>query len=375
TRCSSFSHPERPVRDGNDLACLFFAALATSTLTGMLIQHKKEHVIHGGMTRDDVLFQYTTTGWMMWNWMVSALSVGATIVLYDGSPFMPNPGALWDLIDRHNHSKTLVTALVSLHEIRLTSNETPKVYTSPNCATCKFTEDHHSLTSLHSVYSTGSPLKPESFDYVYEKVAPKALLGSITGGTDICSLFAGHNTSLPVYRGEIQCLCLGMKVESWSHEGKAVFGRSGDLVCTKPFPAMPLYFFGDNDGRKYRDAYFAAYDGTTVCAPPLVAFPGVLTRALETFTAVEDSLAVGQIIPGMMDERVVLFLKCRGGRAAFTPELVDDVKKRIRTQLSPRHVPAVVLPIDEIPVMFSSSAARSRAGVNAAPGIFFSVRK
>lgn len=171
---------------------------------GLLLQLKKEHIIHGGLSKDDVFFYYTTTGWMMWNWLVAVLSVGATIVLWDGSPFKPSPGALWELVDelQITHFGTSAKYIQSVMEVGYKPRET-----------CN-------LSTLKAIYSTGSPLKPESYDFVYRDVKEDVLLGSITGGTDICSLFAGHNVALPVYRGEIQCRCLGMKIEAWDGQGK-----------------------------------------------------------------------------------------------------------------------------------------------------------
>ncbi|KAJ9060106.1 hypothetical protein DSO57_1034394 [Entomophthora muscae] len=215
------------------------------TAGGMLIQHKKEHIIHGNLSEKDVVFQYTTTGWMMWNWLVSVLSIGATIVLYDGSPFKPSPLALFELVDELNITAfgTSAKYIQAVEEAGVKPNEKLR------------------LTTLHSLYSTGSPLKPESFDFVYSSIKNDICLGSITGGTDICSLFAGHNTALPVYRGEIQCRCLGMAIASWNDSCQPVFDQSGDLVCTRPFPCMPAMFWNDKDGSKYRGAYFDTFPG------------------------------------------------------------------------------------------------------------------
>ncbi|RUS31282.1 acetoacetate-CoA ligase [Jimgerdemannia flammicorona] len=345
---------------------------------GLLLQLKKEHVIHGDLLPDDVFFYYTTTGWMMWNWLTAGLAVGATIVLFDGSPFKPGPGALWEL------------GLVELWRFN----------------------DHHNLSTLRAVYSTGSPLKPESFDFVYSAVKKDVLLGSITGGTDICSLFAGHNAALPVYRGEIQCRCLGMKIEAWDGQGeflkrvverctvcdffmcgqgsngqygmlaltstshltdKPVYGQSADLVCTVSFPCMPVYMFDDADRSKYTNAYFAVYPsvwyhGDFVWMNPgtggvvmLGRSDGTLNPAGVRFGSaeiynvvdkfaddVEDSLCVGQKLVGMEDERVVLFLKMRDGRR-FDDALAKRIKSRIRDELSARHVPVFVLEIMDIP--------------------------
>ncbi|CAM0140113.1 hypothetical protein VKS41_005726 [Umbelopsis sp. WA50703] len=325
---------------------------------GLLLQLKKEHVIHGGVTPDDVFFYYTTTGWMMWNWLVSVLSVGATIVLWDGSPFKPSPAALWELTDelQITHFGTSAKYIQSVMDVGYKPKEA-----------CK-------LDTLKAIYSTGSPLKPESYDFVYRDIKQDVLLGSITGGTDICSLFAGHNVALPVYRGEIQCRELGMKIEAWDGQDKPVFGQSGDLVCTVPFPCMPVEMYNDDNMRsKYMNAYFSVYQGvwyhgdfvwinpTTKGVVMLGRSDGTLNpsgvrfgsaeiyNVVDEFLSkgVEDSLCVGQKI-SEDDERVVLFLKMKDN-AQLTESLIKDIKVRIRSELSPRHVPAFILPIQDIP--------------------------
>ncbi|KAJ3152306.1 hypothetical protein HDU89_001526 [Geranomyces variabilis] len=321
---------------------------------GVLIQHLKEHVIHGDMTEKDVFFYYTTTGWMMWNWLVSGLVAGATVVCYDGSPFKPTPSRLWDLVDELNVSVfgTSAKYIQSLQEARVVPIQT------------------HKLTNLRIIYSTGSPLKPESFDYVYNKVKKDVLLGSITGGTDIVSLFAGHNTALPVYRGEIQCRCLGMAIEAWDDAGKDVADQSGDLTCTKPFPVMPVYFWDDPKNEKYHGAYFARFPGVWyhgdfvlinsktggvtmlgrsdgTLNPSGVRFGSAeLYNILDEFPQMADTLVVGQKRGD--DERVILFCKMAPGEK-FTNELVESVKLAIRSRLSARHVPAVIMEIADIP--------------------------
>ncbi|KAK9709369.1 hypothetical protein K7432_009073 [Basidiobolus ranarum] len=321
---------------------------------GMLIQHKKEHVIHGNLTENDVFFQYTTTGWMMWNWLVAGLSLGCTVVLYDGSPFKPGPESLWQMVDTFGITAfgTSAKYIQSLQDVNFKPNE------------------HFNLSTLHSLYSTGSPLKPESFDYAYRHIKSDLCLGSITGGTDICSLFAGTNTATPVYRGEIQTRCLGMAIEAWDGPEKPVYGQSGDLVCIKPFPCMPVYFWNDEDGSKYKSAYFDNYDGvwyhgdfvyinaSTGGVIMLGRSDGTLNPAgirfgsaeiyniVDNFVEVEDSLVVGQ--KQDVDERVVLFLKMASGYE-FNEDLISRLKMKIRQQLSARHVPAVFLTTQEIP--------------------------
>uniref|UniRef100_A0A452SYW2 Acetoacetyl-CoA synthetase n=1 Tax=Ursus maritimus TaxID=29073 RepID=A0A452SYW2_URSMA len=212
---------------------------------GTLIQHLKEHVLHGNMGSGDIMLYYTTVGWMMWNWMVSALATGAAVVLYDGSPLVPTPNVLWDLVDRIGITilGTGAKWLAVLEEKNMKPVET------------------HSLQTLHTILSTGSPLKAQSYDYVYSCVKSSVLLGSISGGTDIISCFMGQNFSIPVYKGEIQARNLGMAVEAWNEEGKAVWGESGELVCTKPIPCQPTHFWNDENGSKYRKAYFSRFPG------------------------------------------------------------------------------------------------------------------
>lgn len=243
---------------------------------------------------------------------------------------------------------------------------------------CFFIVDVCKLEHLKAIYSTGSPLKPESFDFVYEHIKKDVLLGSITGGTDICSLFAGHNAALPVYRGEIQCICLGLNIQSWESVNSPVYARAGDLVCVTPFPCMPVYMYGDGpDKLKYKGAYFDVYPhiwyhGDFVWINPETGGVVMLGRSDGTLnpngvrfgsaeiynvvdkfnvdSGIEDSLCVGQKIKGEDDERVVLFLKMKDQSKGVSEELVKKLKTTIRSQLSPRHVPAFILPIADIPV-------------------------
>jgi len=321
---------------------------------GTLIQHLKEHLLHGNMNRQDVIIYYTTTGWMMWNWLVSALAVGASVVLYDGSPLVPTPHVLWDLVDQ------IGITILGTGAKWLSALEDRKVQPIKT----------HNLSSLHTILSTGSPLKPASFDYVYSSIKADVLLGSISGGTDIISCFAGQNPTVPVYRGEIQTRNLGMAVESWNDEGEAVYDESGELVCTKPFPCMPIYFWNDPQGLKYKKAYFNKFAGVWThgdfCSissltggilmlgrsdgtlnPAGVRFGSAeIYNIVERFEEVEDSLCVGQLTNE--GERVVLFLKMANG-FSFDNELVTRVKSTIRQRLSARHVPEIILETKEIP--------------------------
>ena len=316
---------------------------------GALLQHFKEHQIQGDITSKDIVFQYTTTGWMMWNWLISAVAI-TTIVLFDGSPFQPSPQHLWKLID------DLQITVFGTSAKYLQSLEQFKVH--PN-GFCK-------LTSLRTITSTGSPLKLESYNFVYEHIKP-VLLGSITGGTDIVSCFCGYTTDVPVVKGEITCRNLGMSV--FAHkDGKAVYDEPGDLVCTRAFPSMPLYFL--NGLEKYKNAYFAVdpeiwhhgdycqinlktggivmlgrSDGTL--KPGGVRFGSAeLYKVTDQLKWITDSLAVGQQIKD--DERVVLFVKMDG---ELTEALIKEIKAKIRVELSPRHVPAIILKCPDIPVI------------------------
>lgn len=322
---------------------------------GTLIQHLKEHILHGNMTSSDTIFCYTTVGWMMWNWLVSALATGAAVVLYDGSPLVPTPNVLWDLVDRIGI--TILGTGAKWLSVLEEKNMKPV--------------ESHNLQTLHTILSTGSPLKAQSYEYVYKCVKSSVLLGSISGGTDIVSCFMGQNPSLPVYKGEIQARNLGMAVEAWNEEGKAVWGESGELVCTKPFPCQPTHFWNDENGSKYRKAYFSKFPGVWAhgdyCRinpktggivmlgrsdgtlnPNGVRFgSSEIYNIVEAFEEVEDSLCVPQYNKDR-EERVVLFLKMAAGHA-FRPDLVKRIQHAIRIGLSARHVPSLILETKGIP--------------------------
>ncbi|PFH52736.1 hypothetical protein AMATHDRAFT_73869 [Amanita thiersii Skay4041] len=343
---------------------------------GMLLQAKKEFVICGDLQPRDIFFYYTTTGWMMWNFLVSGLSVGCTIVLYDGSP-LRTPSYLWQLTDR----------------LGITIFGTSAKYID-QLSKCYKPREHHNLHSLRHLYSTGSPLAPALFDYVYEHIHPHVLLGSITGGTDICSLFAGMCSALPVYRGEIQCRMLGMAIESFSPAGAAnPPGEAGELVCTKPFPCMPLGFwplagYGKAEDVKgaqtrFQQSYFAEYPGVWYHGDHVIISPsksgnggglvmlgrsdgvlnpgGVRFGSSEIYDVIElcfsqpnaeyvvvDSLAIGQKVENGTDERVVLFLKLMEGQE-LSCEFEQKIKSEVRSRRSPRHVPAKVIQVPDIP--------------------------
>jgi len=327
---------------------------------GTLLQHLKEHRLHSDVKRGDRLFYFTTCGWMMWNWLVSGLASGATLLLYDGSPFVRAGRMLWDYADeeRMTHFGTSAKYIDALKKVALVPRK------------------DYVLATLTTMLSTGSPLAPESFDYVYQAVKDDLELASISGGTDIVSCFVLGNPTLPVWRGEIQCRGLGMAVDVFDEEGQQVppgRGERGELVCVKPFPSMPIGFWNDPDGAKYRAAYFERFPGvwchgdyTEITAHGGVIIHGrsdatlnpggvrigtaEIYRQVEQLDEVVESLVIGQDWPPgeVGDVRVVLFVKLRDG-LELTPALVDRIQKHIRANTTPRHVPAKVVQVTDIP--------------------------
>jgi len=325
---------------------------------GTLLQHLKEHVLHGDLRRDSRLFYYTTCGWMMWNWLVSGLAVGATIVLYDGSPIpQRETGILWRLAgdEKITHFGTSAKFLAMAEKL----GQQPA--------------RDHVLDSLEVIYSTGSPLAEHSYDWVSDAISPRVRLSSISGGTDIISCFALGAPTLPVYRGELQCLGLGMAVEVWDPDGNPVIGMPGELVCTRPFPSMPVSFWDDADGAKYRAAYFAHYDGAwrhgdwaqRTAHHGLVILgrsdatlnPGgvrigtaEIYRQVEQVPEVLESVVVGQdiTVDGTPDVRIVLFVRLRDGQQ-LDDTLRQAIRARIRSEASPHHVPKVILAVPDLP--------------------------
>ena len=326
---------------------------------GTLLQHLKELVLHCDVGPEDRVFYFTTCGWMMWNWLVTALATGATVVLYDGSPFHPDPGVLWDLTaeERVTVYGGGAKYFAALEKAGVTPGKT------------------HDLSRLKLILSTGSPLLPQSYDYVYRDIKPDVQLSSISGGTDIISCFALGCPVLPVWRGEIQCRGLGMKVEVYDDSGRPVRGQQGELVCTAPFPSMPVSFWNDPDGKIYRRSYFERYpkdrsnlgvwahgdyaeltehDGLIIYGrSDAVLNPGgvrigtaEIYRAVEALPEVLESLAVGQDWGG--DVRVVLFVKTRP-EVVLDAALIGSIRSTIRAQSSPRHVPAKIIPVPDIP--------------------------
>ncbi len=320
---------------------------------GTLIQHLKEHQLHCDIHPGDRVFYYTTCGWMMWNWLLTALASRATLLLYDGAPFHPDGNVLFDFADE--------TGMTLFGTSARFIDAVAKSGLSPSAS--------HRLETLRTITSTGSPLAPESFDFVYRSVKRDVHLASISGGTDIVSCFVLGNPLGPVHRGELQARGLGMKVEVFDEDGSSLVGAKGELVCTMAFPSMPVGFWNDPDGAKYHAAYFERYPGVWHHGDyvELTAHGGVIIygrsdavlnpggvrigtaeiyRQVEQVEDVLESLVIGQ--QWEHDERIVLFVRLREG-CSLTPELESRLKNRIRSSTTPRHVPARIVEVTEIP--------------------------
>ncbi len=320
---------------------------------GTLLQHLKEHRLHCGVTPGERLFYFTTCGWMMWNWLVSGLAAGATLCLFDGSPFAPDGNVLFDYAAQEQFA-VLGTSAKFIDAVRKAGLEPAKT---------------HDLSSLRLLTSTGSPLSPEGFSFVYEGIKPDVHLASISGGTDIVSCFVLGNPALPVYRGEIQCPGLGMAVDVWDDHGKSITGEKGELVCTKPFPAMPIGFWNDPEGVKYHAAYFSRFDNVWTHGDFAEWTPhrgivihgrsdatlnpgGVRIGTAEIYNQVEqmdevlEAICIGQDWDD--DVRVVLFVRLADG-VAIDEDLQARICTKIRTGASPRHVPARIIAVSDIP--------------------------
>jgi acetoacetyl-CoA synthetase len=324
---------------------------------GTLLQHWKELALHTDLREGDVLFYFTTCGWMMWNWLVSGLALGATLVLYDGAPLAPDPGILWRMAEaeRVNVFGTSAKYLAMLEKEGLRPG------------------DMVDLSPLRAVLSTGSPLAPSSYDFVREAIGPRVRVSSISGGTDIVSCFALGDPTGPVYRGELQMRGLGMAVEVWDEDGKPVVNAPGELVCTKPFPSMPVAFWNDPTGAVYRAAYFehwpgvwrhgdwaelTEHDGLVIHGRSDATLnPGgvrigtaEIYRQVEQIAEVLESLVVEQTLGavGGTDSRIVLFVRMREGEV-LSDALRETIRRRIREFTSPHHVPRVIVPVRDIP--------------------------
>ncbi len=320
---------------------------------GILVHHLKELMLHSDLKRDDTIFYFTTCGWMMWNWLTSSLGVGATLMLFDGNPFHPHPGALWEMaqdekITVFGTSAGYIAALINAG-------------VKPGQA--------YDLTPLRAVLSTGSPLSIEGFEFIYNDVKKDLQLASIAGGTDLNGCFALGNPMGPVYAGELQCRGLAMDVRAFDLNGNELIDEEGELVCCKPFPSMPIYFWDDPDGSKYHSAYFDVYpniwrhgDFVTVTNRGGVIMLGrsdatlnpggvrigtaEIYRQVEQMDEIDDSVVVGQ--DWKNDIRVILFVKLAAG-FELTEELKNKIKQVIRTNASPRHVPAKIISVPDVP--------------------------
>ncbi|HKA03073.1 MAG TPA: acetoacetate--CoA ligase [Acidimicrobiales bacterium] len=320
---------------------------------GVLLMHLKEHQLHCDVNPSDRVFYFTTCGWMMWNWLTSALASKAGIVLFDGSPVFPRPAALFDLADRYDVT-LFGTSAKFLDGVR-------KVRVAPRTS--------HRLVSLRTITSTGSPLGPEGFHYVYDKVKADVHLASISGGTDLCGCFVGGDPTRPVWAGEIQGPMLGMAVDVYDDAGRPLARRTGELVCTQPFPSRPLGFWGDADGSRYHAAYYERFPGVwahgdfaawtehggivisgrsdaTLNAAGVRIGTAEIYRQVEQLDEIAEAIAVGQRWDA--DTRIVLFVKMAPGYE-LTDELRATIRDRLRRNCSPRHVPARIVAVADIP--------------------------
>ena len=324
---------------------------------GTLVQHLKEHQLHCDIGPDDRLFYFTTCGWMMWNWLMSGLASGATLILYDGAPLLRRRPILWDMAA----AERITIFGTSAKYLALAEKEDVRPI------------ETHDLSALKSILSTGSPLAPQSFDYVYEAVKKDVRLSSISGGTDIISCFAGGNPIAPVWRGEIQALGLAMRVEVFDELGNPVRGRAGELVCTAPFPSMPISFWNDPDGAKYQGAYFDVYPNAwrhgdwceitehggmiiygrsdaTLNPGGVRIGTAEIYRQVEQLPEVVESIVVGQDVATEFgtDIRIVLFVRLRDG-TSLDDALRERIRKQIRDNTSPHHVPKKIIQVPDLP--------------------------
>ncbi len=327
---------------------------------GVLINHLKELMLHTDLKREDTIMYITSCSWMMWNWLLSALAVGATIVLFDGNPNYPDPGAMWQLIQ--DEKITIFGCSATYINYLQSQGATP--------------EKDYDLSSLREISQTGSPLSVEGFEYVYQQIKKDLHFNSISGGTDINGCFAAGSPTLPVYAGELQALALGMKVKAYDEKGNPIVDQRGELVCEAPSPSMPLYFWNDPNNERYREAYFSFYPdknvwrhgdyimihsdtgGTTFLgrSDAVIKPSGVRIGTAEIYNVVErleeiaDSLAIGQDWKG--DQRIVLFVKVAQGYN-LTEDLKDKIRKTLRYEASPRHVPGLIIEVPDIPYTFN----------------------
>ncbi|MFK5980295.1 MAG: acetoacetate--CoA ligase [Rhizobiaceae bacterium] len=320
---------------------------------GILLMHLKEHQLHYGLGDESRFFYFSTCGWMMWNWLASGLASGATLMLYDGSPFAPDGNVLFDYAAEEKFT-FFGTSAKFIDAVR-NADLNPAIT--------------HDLSAVRVITSTGSPLAPENYDFVYSHISPNVHLASISGGTDIAACFVGGDPTKPVYKGEIQASGLGMATEVWNDEGEPVQLEKGELVCVKPFPSMPIGFWNDLDGSKYHDAYFARFDNiwchgdfaewtehggmvihgrsdATLNPGGVRIGTAEIYNQVEQLTQVDEALCIGQSWES--DVRVVLFVKLAAG-VTLDEALTKTIKQKIRTGATPRHVPAKIIAVADIP--------------------------
>ncbi len=330
---------------------------------GVLLNHLKEIILHTDLKREDIIFYITSCSWMMWNWLISSLAVGATIVLYDGSPMFPDSGAMWNLISKEK--VTVFGCSASYIHLLKKINETPSRY---------------DLSSLREISQTGSPLSMEGFEYVYSAIKSDIHLNSISGGTDINGCFVAGSPIQPVFSGELQSPALGMKIKAYNKNGIPVYDEQGELVCERPTPSMPLYFWDDPDGSKYRHAYFDIFPGVwrhgdyvlmhsdtggvtfygrsdAVLKPSGVRIgTAEIYAQLEKLPELADSLAIGQ--DHESDQRVILFVKLADGQI-LTDALKEKIRKTLRENASPHHVPEMIFAVPDIPYTMNMKKVES----------------
>ena len=331
---------------------------------GILLEHLKELILHTDLKREDGIMYITTCSWMMWNWLISSLGAGATVILYDGNPSYPDDGAIWKLIQDEKIT-IFGTSASYINYIKSQGLKPGRDY---------------NLSSLRAISQTGSPLSAEGFEYVYREIKKDLHFGSISGGTDINGSFAGGSIISPVYAGELQGPTLAMKIKAYDEKGQPIYDRQGELVCEAPAPSMPLYFWNDPNGEKYKSAYFEVYPGVwrhgdyivfhsdtkgltfygrsdSVLKPSGVRIgTAEIYNVLDKFGEVADSLVIGQNYKG--DQRVLLFVQLRPG-SELTDGLKDKIRKTLREQASPRHIPAVIMAVPDIPYTLNMKKVES----------------
>jgi len=331
---------------------------------GILINHFKELILHTDLKREDRIFYITSPSWMMWNWLLSSLAVGATVVLYDGNPNYPDWGAMWQLAQ--DEKITIFGCSASYINYLRSVGAKPK--------------EAYDLSSLREISQTGSPLSVEGFEYVYREIKEDLHFNSIAGGTDINGCFAAGTPIQPVYAGELQGPALGMKVKAYDEKGNAVVDQQAELVCEAPAPSMPLYFWNDPDGKKYREAYFNVYPNVwrhgdwiivhsdtggitflgrsdfTLKPSGVRIGPAEIYSVIEKFEEITDSMVVGQDWKG--DQRIILFVKL-APRFQLTNDLKEKIKRALREEASPRHIPALIIEVPDIPYTFNMKKVES----------------